>query len=505
LTNDEAEESELVFAPSGEYIYFTRTDGNDTSIWQVGALGGQTRKVLANAQSPSPSRDGRQLAWFRAEPGAGFAFMLSISGVDGTDPRVLVRNVRAVLTPSRPAWSRDDRQLAFTSGGLFESRNLSVVNVADGRTRQVTHFGQSAVGTQSQEWLPDNRHLIVSYLASPRALGTDDIGVVDVETGVITRLTENVAEGFGSPTISADGNRMTVTSTRTLREVWRVPFGPDPTANGRGAVRLLDASLDPMWTYVTRDGRTLLFNNAVVGSRNLWSMSLDGTGTPRQVTSVSGDAVTHSSLSPDGSRVAFSSSATGSADIWVQNVDGSELRQLTNDPAADVWPVWSPDGRSIMFGSLRDGGWETRRISASGGSAETFVDGFFRGDWINRPDQSGTWLVTSMAPSGLRLLDGEHGTVVWHDIKPGNAMPAFSSDARLVSISYPEDRDRDAIWVYDVANGTGRVAVRFPHQFHIAFRASWVDGDHAFLVNRAETVSHVVLFDRFGESAATGR
>jgi dipeptidyl aminopeptidase/acylaminoacyl peptidase len=380
-----------------------------------------------------------------------------------------------------------------------------VVNVADGRTRQVTHFGQSAVGTQSQEWLPDNRHLIVSYLASPRALGTDDIGVVDVETGVITRLTENVAEGFGSPTISADGNRMTVTSTRTLREVWRVPFGPDPTANGRGAVRLLDASLDPMWTYVTRDGRTLLFNNAVVGSRNLWSMSLDGTGTPRQVTSVSGDAVTHSSLSPDGSRVAFSSSATGSADIWVQNVDGSELRQLTNDPAADVWPVWSPDGRSIMFGSLRDGGWETRRISASGGSAETFVDGFFRGDWINRPDQSGTWLVTSMAPSGLRLLDGEHGTVVWHDIKPGNAMPAFSSDARLVSISYPEDRDRDAIWVYDVANGTGRVAVRFPHQFHIAFRASWVDGDHAFLVNRAETVSHVVLFDRFGESAATGR
>ena len=158
-----------------------------------------------------------------------------------------------------------------------------------------------------------------------------------------------------------------------------------------------------------------------------------------------------------------------------------------------------------MFGSHRDGGWETRRISASGGSAETFVDGFFRGDWINRPDQSGTWLVTSMAPSGLRLLDGEHGTVVWHDIKPGNAMPAFSSDARLVSISYPEDRDRDAIWVYDVANGTGRVAVRFPHQFHIAFRASWVDGDHAFLVNRAETVSHVVLFDRFGESAATGR
>lgn len=61
------------------------------------------------------------------------------------------------------------------------------------------------------------------------------------------------------------------------------------------------------------------------------------------------------------------------------------------------------------------------------------------------------------------------------------------------------------IWVYDVANGTGRVAVRFPQQFHVAFRASWVDGDRAFVVNRSETVSHVVLFDRFGESAATSR
>ena len=74
----------------------------------------------------------------------------------------------------------------------------------------------------------------------------------------------------------------------------------------------------------------------------------------------------HAAVSPDGSHLVFALSATGNADIWVQNVDGSELRQLTNDPAADAWPVWSPDGRSIMFASLRDGAWETRRIPASG-------------------------------------------------------------------------------------------------------------------------------------------
>ena len=81
----------------------------------------------------------------------------------------------------------------------------------------------------------------------------------------------------------------------------------------------------------------------------------------------------------------------------------------------------------------------------------------------------------------------------------------FSPDGKSVSISYPENRDRDAIWVYDVARGTGRVAVRFPHHFHVMFRASWIDGGQAFLVNRAEEVSHVVLFDRFWQRSATDR
>jgi hypothetical protein len=109
-----------------------------------------------------------------------------------------------------------------------------------------------------------------------------------------------------------------------------------------------------------------------------------------------------------------------------------------------------------------------------------------------------------MAP-GVRLLDGEQGNELWRDVKPGNAMPMFSPDGKLVSMVYAESRDRDAIWVYDVASGAGRVAVRFPHQFHMLFRASWIDGGRAFLVNRAEPVSHVVLFDRFWQSAATGR
>jgi len=39
---------------------------------------------------------------------------------------------------------------------------------------------------------------------------------------------------------------------------------------------------------------------------------------------------------------------------WI-NADGSDLTQLTNDPAADYDPAWSPDGTFIVFRSRRDG------------------------------------------------------------------------------------------------------------------------------------------------------
>jgi hypothetical protein len=277
-----------------------------------------------------------------------------------------------------------------------------------------------------------------------------------------------------------------------------VPFGPDPDANGRSAVRVLDASLDPMWTYVTRDGKTLLFNNAVVGSRNLWTMPLDRSAGPRQITSVPGNAVMHSSLSPDSTQVAFASSASGNSDIWVQHVDGSGLRQLTDDVAADAWPVWSPDGRMIMFGSLRDNSWETRQISPEGESTEKVANGFFRGDWIRKADGAGTWVVSAYPGAGFRLMDFDSRRVIWEVRGPGNATPMFSPDARMVSFPVRESRDRDSIWVYDVATGKPRVAVRFPQPFQMSFRAAWVDNGRAFILNRSQTISHIVMFDRFG-------
>ena len=52
------------------------------------------------------------------------------------------------------------------------------------------------------------------------------------------------------------------------------------------------------------------------------------------------------------SRIAFTSDRDGNSEIYVINPDGSNVTNLSNNPAADIGPKWSPDGRFLAFDSF---------------------------------------------------------------------------------------------------------------------------------------------------------
>jgi TolB protein len=52
----------------------------------------------------------------------------------------------------------------------------------------------------------------------------------------------------------------------------------------------------------------------------------------------------HPAISPDGSRVAFASNRGGQWDIFVLDLPTGEVTRLTDTPAYDGHPSWSPDG-----------------------------------------------------------------------------------------------------------------------------------------------------------------
>ena len=47
--------------------------------------------------------------------------------------------------------------------------------------------------------------------------------------------------------------------------------------------------------------------------------------------------------------ILFYSSRTGNHEIYTMNDDGSRIRRLTDNPLADKYPRWSPDGKKIVF------------------------------------------------------------------------------------------------------------------------------------------------------------
>ncbi len=106
----------------------------------------------------------------------------------------------------------------------------------------------------------------------------------------------------------------------------------------------------PNWT---RDGKRLIYDTnsyELYGGSQVFSSSLNGEDImPILAKDKLGDEE-QVSLSPDGNRLAFiHSDENGFYQIYITNLDGSNRIQITDLPAHNIYPSFSPDGKWIVF------------------------------------------------------------------------------------------------------------------------------------------------------------
>ncbi len=108
----------------------------------------------------------------------------------------------------------------------------------------------------------------------------------------------------------------------------------------------------------------LVFGSNQGGQLEIYTIASDGTNLKQLTDNQAADYAPR--WSPDGKQIAFCSERDGNAEIYVMEANGTNLRRLTFDPKRDCSPDWSPDGRQIIFSSNRDGKFQIYLMPAAG-------------------------------------------------------------------------------------------------------------------------------------------
>lgn len=163
-----------------------------------------------------------------------------------------------------------------------------------------------------------------------------------------------------------------------------------------------------------------------------------------QVTSNSGLDV-NAVFSPDGHQLAYASDRSGGFEIHVRPLDGGRETQVTSNGGQNLYPTFAPDGQAIAYSSYRDPG--IYRTPASGGAVERLTKFGAEpvwspdGKWIvflshDRPTLSTTdyyWPAPDSSLWIVRANGGEPREITPHAKLPGGqAFPSWSPDGKEI-------------------------------------------------------------------------
>lgn len=245
------------------------------------------------------------------------------------------------------------REILFDSERHGNSQ-IYIMNPDGSNQHRLTY---SRGNDQTPAWSPDGKRIT---FASDRD-GNREIYVMDRDGSHVERLTHTAGKESQNPAWSPDGKKIAFASDRDGNMEIYV-MGRDGSDVRRLTHTAGKESENPDWSP---DGKRIAFDSNRDGHWEIYVMCPDGSDLRRLTQTPNSLGSEHPAWSPNGKRIAFDSTWSRTSKNWlrtaaiyVMDADGSTVRRLTHTAdkgRGSLTPVWSPNGKRIIFSSNREG------------------------------------------------------------------------------------------------------------------------------------------------------
>jgi tricorn protease len=409
-------------------------------IWTADENGRNIRRLTVHRARdvyPRFSPDGKWIAFSSERNGNLDVFIIPIAG--GTAKQLTAHSADDTVV----AWAPDSKRVLFSSNRAEDFGNkLYTVGLEGGLPQNVgADMGLWASYSPDGARLAINRHGQAYWRKYYRGSNQTDVTVMDVAQKKFTKLTD--FNGIDSwPMWGNDGFIYFVSDREGggLTNVWRVS-----EKGGKAEPVTTFKSGDVRWPAISADGKAMVFEHDFtiwkldVASRKAAPIRLEiAAETQENTTEVRtfNSEADDYSLEPAGRRVAVAIYG----EIFTAPTGEGDLVQITDGPARDQNPVYSPDGRRIAFVSDASGREEIYVSSTDGaGKPEKVTDvDALKLSFAWAPDSKSIAYVSSDAKLRRYDVDSKRTSELVSSRFGNIGAPAWSPDGKWIAYSRPD-------------------------------------------------------------------
>ncbi len=448
---------DLALSPDGTHLVYVAGNDAHLMVRAIDQLDAVPLRGIAGVRDPFLSPDGR---W------VGF-----VTGVDGEIQKVSIAGgpplplCRISGAPRGASWGPDETIVFATTGS---TTGLLRVSAAGGEPKVLT-TPDTAHGEADHLFpsvLPNGRAVLFTITAAG-SIDNAQVAVLDLTTGHYKTLIHGGSQAeYVAPSTASTGSGqagsgqagyLVYAAAGTLRAVRFDPVKLEVLSDPVPVVEQVTTLASGAAEFsVSRQGAVVyVTGGATGGARSLVWVNRQGHEDP--ITAAPRRAYFYPRLSPDGTRVALDIRDQEN-DIWIYDLARQTLGRLTDAPAVDQYPVWTPDGRRVIF------------MSGRAGTANLFWQAADHTGTVERLTTSpNPQYPTSISPDGTRLMVREVMPKTGVDLR---VLPMDGKAPRqtepLVQTTFIEDNGEispDGHWLAYQSNesGAAQISVRpFP-------------------------------------------